>query len=315
MHERVSVNALCFGGPPLAEMEAIWRELAPRRISFMTNQVFAEGEVRQAAVFGEYLVLRRRIEAEAYGDEIRITDTVTNEGFDPTPHEMLYHINLGWPLLDSSARLLAPDGPHHEQPAEQHDRDRRQQRPPPADQVFQAKRRSRTDQRRGDPHRRRRRDHADPHGVVQMPDRRTDPEDRQQPAGHATGELAECEHPRPGRGGGDHQAAHVRGHAKGEHTSAAEQAHRPRGQRQRDEQPQRRPGDQQRQLVASPEIGRDYGQQGRGDEPRDGRGELQRDDADRQHHRPGRTPRLVRFQRRIWCSRSGTRTRRAPAWG
>lgn len=71
-------------------------------------QVFAEGEVRQAAVFGEYLVLRRRIEAEAYGDEIRITDTVTNEGFDPTPHEMLYHINLGWPLLDSSARLLAP---------------------------------------------------------------------------------------------------------------------------------------------------------------------------------------------------------------
>ena len=53
MHERVSVNALCFGGPPLAEMEAIWRELAPRRISFMTNQVFAEGEsVGEASVFG-----------------------------------------------------------------------------------------------------------------------------------------------------------------------------------------------------------------------------------------------------------------------
>ena len=29
MHERVSVNALCFGGSPLAEMEAIWQQLAP----------------------------------------------------------------------------------------------------------------------------------------------------------------------------------------------------------------------------------------------------------------------------------------------
>jgi sugar phosphate isomerase/epimerase len=50
MHDRVSVNALCFGGPPLAEMEAIWRQLAPRRISFMTSQVFAEGEDAAAAI-------------------------------------------------------------------------------------------------------------------------------------------------------------------------------------------------------------------------------------------------------------------------
>lgn len=50
MHDRVSVNALCFGGPPLAEMEAIWRELAPRRVSFMTNQIFADGEDAAAAI-------------------------------------------------------------------------------------------------------------------------------------------------------------------------------------------------------------------------------------------------------------------------
>jgi sugar phosphate isomerase/epimerase len=50
MHERVSVNALCFNGPALAEMETIWQKLAPRRISFMTNQVFAEGEEAAAAI-------------------------------------------------------------------------------------------------------------------------------------------------------------------------------------------------------------------------------------------------------------------------
>jgi sugar phosphate isomerase/epimerase len=37
MHERVSVNALCFPGAGLAEMAKYWRELAPRRISFMSQ--------------------------------------------------------------------------------------------------------------------------------------------------------------------------------------------------------------------------------------------------------------------------------------
>ncbi|MER6633173.1 aldose 1-epimerase family protein [Streptomyces sp. NPDC000987] len=67
----------------------------------------AEGEVRQAAVFGEHLVLRRRIEADLGGTEIRLHDTVVNAGFERTPHMFLYHINVGWPLLDEGARVEA----------------------------------------------------------------------------------------------------------------------------------------------------------------------------------------------------------------
>jgi len=70
--------------------------------------LWAEGEVRQTAVFGENLLLRRRIEADLGGDEIRLHDTVTNDGFDRTPHMYLYHINFGWPLLDEGARVVAP---------------------------------------------------------------------------------------------------------------------------------------------------------------------------------------------------------------
>jgi hypothetical protein len=70
--------------------------------------LWAEGEVRQAAVFGEHLRLRRRIEADLGGNSIRLTDTITNAGFDPTPHMLLYHINLGWPLVDEGTRLVAP---------------------------------------------------------------------------------------------------------------------------------------------------------------------------------------------------------------
>jgi len=70
--------------------------------------LWAEGEVRQAAVFGEHLRLRRRVEADLGGNAIRLIDTVTNYGSDLTPHMFLYHINLGWPLVDEGARLVAP---------------------------------------------------------------------------------------------------------------------------------------------------------------------------------------------------------------
>ncbi len=69
--------------------------------------LWAEGEVRQAAIFGEHLVLRRRIEADLGGTEIRLSDTVTNAGFDRTPHMFLYHVNVGWPLLEAGARFDA----------------------------------------------------------------------------------------------------------------------------------------------------------------------------------------------------------------
>lgn len=70
--------------------------------------LWAEGEVAQTAVFGENLVLTRRIEAELGGTRISIDDRVENRGFRPTPHMLLYHFNFGYPLLDEGAELLVP---------------------------------------------------------------------------------------------------------------------------------------------------------------------------------------------------------------
>lgn len=69
------------------------------------NGVAVTGTVRQSSVFGEHLVLRRRIASAAGSDTIVIDDTVTNEGFAPTPHMVLYHVNLGWPLLDEDSTV------------------------------------------------------------------------------------------------------------------------------------------------------------------------------------------------------------------
>lgn len=70
--------------------------------------LYAEGEVRQATMFGENLTLQRTIEAEVGGETMTVRDTVTNEGFHPTPHAILYHVNVGYPVIDDHARLLAP---------------------------------------------------------------------------------------------------------------------------------------------------------------------------------------------------------------
>lgn len=70
--------------------------------------LWAEGIVQQATVFGEDLHLIRRIEAEVGTNEIRLTDRVVNHGFYKTPHMLMYHINVGYPVLDEGSRYLAP---------------------------------------------------------------------------------------------------------------------------------------------------------------------------------------------------------------
>ncbi|WP_204115764.1 aldose 1-epimerase family protein [Shimia biformata] len=70
--------------------------------------LWAEGVVRQAAVFGEYLEMTRRIEIEVGTNDIQLHDVVRNAGFYETPHMYCYHINVGHPVLAEGSRYLAP---------------------------------------------------------------------------------------------------------------------------------------------------------------------------------------------------------------
>ncbi|MCG2768606.1 MAG: aldose 1-epimerase family protein [Chloroflexota bacterium] len=63
------------------------------------------GEIRQTRLFGENLVLRRRISTHLGSKKIRIEDSVTNEAFAPHPHMILYHFNIGFPLVSEDSRL------------------------------------------------------------------------------------------------------------------------------------------------------------------------------------------------------------------
>lgn len=65
-----------------------------------------EGEMRQTVLFGENLTLQRRIETNLGSKSLMIKDRVINDGSQPVPHAMLYHCNLGFPLLAPGTRLI-----------------------------------------------------------------------------------------------------------------------------------------------------------------------------------------------------------------
>ena len=67
------------------------------------------GTVREVKTLGENIVLKRTISAWAGKNRIRIEDAVTNEGFSPQPFMILYHCNLGFPLINEKAALCIPN--------------------------------------------------------------------------------------------------------------------------------------------------------------------------------------------------------------
>ncbi len=70
--------------------------------------LWAEGEVLQSMVYGEHLLLRRRIEARVGERRLRIHDVVENVGHTQVSHMLLYHCNVGFPVVDAGAELLVP---------------------------------------------------------------------------------------------------------------------------------------------------------------------------------------------------------------
>ena len=73
--------------------------------------LLARGEVRESRVFGPNLLRRRTVSVRLGEPKLRIEDEVENEGFRQEPLMLLYHVNLGWPLLDEQARLVGPGEP------------------------------------------------------------------------------------------------------------------------------------------------------------------------------------------------------------
>lgn len=70
--------------------------------------VTIKGTARESVLFGCKLTLRREYRCVYGEDRIRFTDVITNRGFEKVPVSVLYHMNMGYPLLSEKAKLVIP---------------------------------------------------------------------------------------------------------------------------------------------------------------------------------------------------------------
>jgi len=69
-------------------------------------KMIVSGKVREVSVFGNKLELTRNIIMIMGQDKIFINDVVENIGCIKSPIMILYHINIGYPILDCGAELI-----------------------------------------------------------------------------------------------------------------------------------------------------------------------------------------------------------------
>jgi Domain of unknown function (DUF4432) len=74
-------------------------------------QIKIRGITEEGHLFGDKLRLEREISTVRGTNSIRIKDCVTNFGYRRSPYTILYHMNLGFPLLSEEAELIIdPEG-------------------------------------------------------------------------------------------------------------------------------------------------------------------------------------------------------------
>lgn len=64
-----------------------------------------EAEIEDTALFGKNLLLRRRVFSAIGSETLEISDTLENRGTREEEYCLLYHVNVGYPMLDKGAKL------------------------------------------------------------------------------------------------------------------------------------------------------------------------------------------------------------------
>lgn len=100
-------------GPPCSDQGDVLglhgRHTVTPAVSVCDNSDVAQGEIcitariEQFVMFGEKISLKRSIRSKVGENRINLKDEVTNHDGKPTACMLLYHVNFGYPLLDSDS--------------------------------------------------------------------------------------------------------------------------------------------------------------------------------------------------------------------
>ena len=72
------------------------------------EEILIGATIRQAEIFGERLEMKREWRCPIGENTLYLTDTIRNYGDRVTPHMILYHMNMGYPILSEEASLYIP---------------------------------------------------------------------------------------------------------------------------------------------------------------------------------------------------------------
>lgn len=75
------------------------------RVDWEAGTIRVWGTLREVKALRYDMELRREISCEIGTSRIAVRDVVTNLGTEPTPHMILYHMNVGYPLLGPGAEF------------------------------------------------------------------------------------------------------------------------------------------------------------------------------------------------------------------
>ncbi len=64
-------------------------------------------EVKQTALFGSAFTLIRTYRTDIGSSTVTLVDELKNDGYTPDEYCLLYHVNVGYPMLDEGARVEA----------------------------------------------------------------------------------------------------------------------------------------------------------------------------------------------------------------
>ena len=73
------------------------------------DEIIVSGVIRETAIFGHVLEMKREYRIPVFGTEIHLRDRLTNQAHQPEEYAVLYHCNFGWPLVCEDAHIELPE--------------------------------------------------------------------------------------------------------------------------------------------------------------------------------------------------------------
>ena len=71
------------------------------------EEIVVEANIRNAELFGKNLLIRRKITTKIGSDTVNLCDQLINESYRDEEYCVLYHFNVGYPMLDNGGKVIA----------------------------------------------------------------------------------------------------------------------------------------------------------------------------------------------------------------